>query len=196
MGNYLKGLAMAAMLTLTGCATSIQGNNLSSIETFPEVFPRKSVSVDLAFTGKLNGEPWTANDAHNTEFLKDLCIVRMQESGMFRVANSKRVPLDLEIKVAIIHEKTARTNRQVLTALTLFIVPYKSTDTFQLLALVKDPATGARKKIQLEETVSHWQQIFMVPFSLFNRPDNELEKCRNRLIDNLCLEIYNSGLMK
>ena len=119
---------------LSGCATSMQGNNLSAIKSFPEVYPRKSVSLDLAFTGKLNGKPWTVNDAHNTEYLKNLCIIHLQESDMFRVVISRRVPLDLEIKVAIINEKTTNSNRQILTALTLFIVPYKSTDTFQLLA--------------------------------------------------------------
>ena len=183
-------------IVLSGCATSMQGNNLSAIETFPEVHPRKSVSLDLAFAGRLNGKPWSANDAHNTEYLKNLSIQHLQESDMFRVVTTRRVPLDLELKVAIINEKTTSPNRQILTALRLFIVPYKSTDTFQLLAVVKNPKTGEQKKIKLEESVSHWQQLFLVPFSLFNRPDDELEKCRVRLLDNLCMEIYNSGMIK
>jgi len=183
------------MVTLTGCATSFQSNTLSKVEHFPKINSAKSISVDLAFSGRLNGASWKANDQHNTIYLKNLCMEHLNESGMFGLVSSKSKTTDLKLQVAVINERTADPNRQLLTAVTLFIVPYKTTDTFRLLAVVSDPATGKKKRIELKESVSYYQQLLMAPFSLFSSYDAGLEECKNRLFDHLCLEIYNSGLL-
>ena len=196
MKTYYSAFIFAVLATLlSGCATSFQGNTLSAVEHFPDTQPKKSVAVNLLFTGKLNGEAWKENDRHNTVYLEELCVDRLNKSGLFSIATAQQKTADLNLQVAMINEKKTSSGRQVLTAVTLFIIPYKSTDTFRLLAVVKDATTGEKKTIELEQRVSHWQQLFLAPFSLFKNPTNQMEECRNRLFDNLCLEIYNSGLL-
>jgi hypothetical protein len=181
---------------LSGCATSFQGNNLSSVKKFPAVQSAKSISVDLAFTGKLNGEPWTAKNTHNTAYLKKNCIEHLNDSGMFGdVAPELKNP-DLTLQVAIINEKISSKSRQLLTAWTLFIYPYKSSDNFRLLAVLENPKTGRKEKIQLEDDVTHYQQLLMAPLALFKPYGSSLEKCKSRLFDNLCLEIEKTGMLK
>lgn len=187
--------ALILGVTLSGCATSFQQNSLAAVDSFPEVSSEKSIAVDLAFSGKLNGKPWIAENTHNTAYLKNRCIEQLNDSGMFGVVSPNLGATDLTLHVAIINEKNTDSSSELLTALTLFIVPYKSTDTFRLLALVKEPKTGRQKRIELEERVSHYQQILMAPFALFKSQDNELEKCRTRLLDTLCLEIQKSGFL-
>ena len=191
----LPALLLSALF-LMGCATSFQQNNLASVDAFPKVNTSKSIAVDLAFSGKLNGKPWTDNDVHNTAFLKQTCIKHMNDSGMFGTVSGGRKSSDLNLQVAIINEKIANPNEQFWTGLTLFIIPYKSIDTFRLGAVVTNNKTGQQKKFRFEESVSYYQQLFLAPLSLFKSHDKGLEQCRERLFDNLCMEIQKSGMLK
>lgn len=191
--NGMLGLLAASLLT--GCASSFQGGKLDRVKGFPPVASRKSVKVDLIFTGKLNGKPWTAMDKHNTVYLKQQCVQHMKDSKMFGLVSPGLKNPDLLLSVALINEKEESSGRQLLTALTLYIFPYKSTDTFRMLAIVRDPRTGASQRIMLEEEVSHWQQLLLIPLSPFKRPTGAIDNCTERLFDNLCLEIQKSGLL-
>jgi len=196
MKNWIRGIvAVFSILALTGCATSFSSGNLETVERFPEVKSRKSAYIDLAFSGKLNGEPWKQNDAENTEYLKRKCVSRFEESGLFGVVSTEDKSMDLNLYVAIINEKTHHSTAQTFAALTLFIYPYRASDSFRMLALVKEPATGKFKRIQMETTVSHWQSLFLLPLSPFNRPGNRLTAATDRLFDHLILEIHQSGLL-
>ncbi len=183
-------------LFLTGCATSFQQNNLTAIEEFPAVYTAKSVSVNLAFTGKLNGKPWTENDIHNATYLKIRCIKHLNDSKMFGDISSGNKNANLTLQIAIINEKIANPNEQFWTGLTLFIIPYKSIDTFRLGAVIVNNKTGQQEKFRLEESVAYYQQLLLAPLSLFKSHDKGLKQCRERLFDNLCMEIHDSGILK
>ncbi|MBT8042954.1 MAG: hypothetical protein KJN98_07270, partial [Pontiella sp.] len=116
--------------------------------------------------------------------------------GMFSHVSEGSESRDLELLVAIINDKKQSATAHFFSALTLFIIPYRSTDHFQLLAVVREPATGKRARIPLEHSVSHWQQVFLLPFSLSRPSASELERCTDILLQNLCLEIHRSGMVK
>ncbi len=183
-------------LILTGCATSFQQNNLATIHEFPAVNTAKSVSVSLAFSGKLNGKPWTENDAHNTTYLKQVCIEHLNDSKMFGQVSAGNKASDLTLQVAIINEKIANPTEQFWTGITLFIIPYKSVDTFRLGAVVTNKKTGQTETIRFEDSASYYQQLLLIPLSPFKSHDKGLEECRDRIFDNLCMEIYQSGILQ
>jgi hypothetical protein len=194
--GYCFALTLTLAALLSGCATSFHSGELKSVDEFPKTIFRRSLNVEMIFSGTLNGEPWTENDAHNQQYLKALCMETMKTSGLFgRVSTGSR-DADLMVSVAIINDKKASSTRQALTGLTLFIMPYSSTDEFKMLAIVRNTKTGAAHKILLEDRVTHWQQLLLIPFSPFSPPGRSTAKMRERLFENLCLEIYNSGALK
>lgn len=192
----LSLLAALCLITqLTGCATSFKGDELSGVKSFPPITLKKSVKVELLFSGKLNGKPWKNNDAQNTAYLKDQCIDQLNASGMFGAVSSNAKTSDLNIQVAIINEKTSDDKKEFVSFCTLFLYPYKTSDSFRLLAIVKDTRTGESKRILLESSVNYYQQLLLTPLALFKSHDRGLDACRERLFDHLCLEIQKAGFL-
>lgn len=192
--TWLITLPAIAFL-LTGCTTSFPGKNLEPVAGFPEVTAPKSIYVDLAFTGELNGEPWTLADEHNTTFLKERCISHLQASNMFGEIVTSQKNADLILYAALVNSREANPTRKLWSNLTLTIFPFKSTDTFHLQAVIKNVASGERKTIKLKEDITYWQELLFTPLALFKSSNNAMDDCRTRLFDNLCLEIHKSGLI-
>ena len=98
--------ALILGVTLSGCATSFQQNSLAAVDSFPEVSSEKSIAVDLAFSGKLNGKPWIAENTHNTAYLKNRCIEQLNDSGMFGVVSPNLGATDLTLQSRLSTRRT------------------------------------------------------------------------------------------
>ncbi|MEN8255118.1 MAG: hypothetical protein ABFR33_06570 [Verrucomicrobiota bacterium] len=174
---------------LSGCA-SFQGNQLDRVSDYPSVRRKKSIHATLVFKGKLNGEPWPQNDARNQAYLKQRYLEHLESCGMFSVVPGDPDTTDFKLHIALVNEKETGAIRQTLSTLTLFLIPYTSTDTFRMLAVLEEPATGKKKKIWLTQTVNHRQQLFLLPFAPFKSSDSEIKKAVDRLLENLFMEIH------
>jgi hypothetical protein len=187
---------MVLVVALSGCASSFNTGALAPVSEYPPVAVKKTVYVDLAFSGKLNHKDWPENDERNQTFLKQRCMEHLTDSGMFSFTSDDLNSTDLRLYVAIINNKQTDLKKQTLCALTLFIVPYTSTDTFRLMALLKDARTGEETTIKLKDGVKHRQSIFLAPLAPFKASDDALAECTDRLLQNLCLEINRSGFIE
>ncbi|QBG48255.1 hypothetical protein EGM51_12950 [Verrucomicrobia bacterium S94] len=181
---------------LSGCASSYHNGKLSDISSFPTVEQKKSIYVDLAFSGRVNGEPWPRTDANNRAFLENALIQNLKESGMFSRISNRESDADLQLLVAVINDKEKDSSNATLSALTLFLYPNTETDTFRLLASVKDSATGKTQRIQLQDGVIRRQQLLLGLLAPFKPHGLELEKSTDRLMNNLILEMHKTGLVK
>ena len=83
-----------------------------------------------------------------------------------------------------------------ISALTLFLYPNTETDTFRLMASVKDTYTGRRETIQLTDGVKRRQQLLLGLMAPFKTHSGELDKSIDRLVENLVLEIRQAGMVK
>ncbi|MDF7798393.1 hypothetical protein P4C99_02910 [Pontiellaceae bacterium B1224] len=192
----LKISAVAALALLSGCATSFQEGTLNSISEYPVVQHKQSIYVDLAFSGKLNGEPWTKTDKQNQDYLKNRCMQTLEESGMFSFVTDELKSADLHFYVAVINDKESNSSKLTMSALTLFIVPYTTTDTFRTLAVIKEPSSGKQLKFSLSDGVDHRQSLLLAPLAPFKTSGSALEECTDRILENLCMEIYRAGYVK
>jgi len=184
------------LATLPGCTSTFQGNQLDPVAGYPSVQHRKTIYANLVFAGKLNGEPWPKNDARNQAYLEQRCLDLLRACDMFSFVSGDLKHTDLLLNIAVINEKETSGSRQTLSALTLFLVPYRSTDTFRMLAVVKDPGTGKETRFTLQDSVNHRQHLFLVPFFPFKGSGDEIEKCTDRMLETLCLEIHRAGLVE
>ncbi|WP_372845595.1 hypothetical protein [Pontiella sp.] len=187
--------AMLVVAALSGCASSFNTGWLDPVEEYPAVAMKKTVYVDLAYSGKLDGTAWPRNDIQNQAFLKQRCLEHLTESGLFSFASGDLDTTDLRLYVAIINDKQTDLKKQTLCALTLFLVPYTATDSFRLMAVLKDARTGEETKLTLKDGVKHRQSLFLAPLAPFNSSDDALEACTDRLLQNLCQEIHRSGFV-
>ncbi|VGO15832.1 hypothetical protein PDESU_04419 [Pontiella desulfatans] len=192
----IKLSAIFALALVSGCATSFQANRLEPVSGYPSVRNKKTVYINLAFSGKVNGEPWTKLDQENQAYLRDRCIDHLEDSGMFSLVSDDLKTTDLQLYVAIIDDKTTSTAKQTLSALTLFLIPYTETDQFRMMAVVKDTFTGKETKISLKDGVNHRQALLLAPLAPFKPSKDALEECTDRMLQNLCLEIHRSGFVK
>jgi len=194
--NFIHLIACIGLCLLTGCASSFQAGNLKPVKHYPKMAEKKTIYLDVAFSGKLNGKPWPKNDAYNQGYLKNRCMKELEECGMFSFVSGDLKSTDLRLYVAVINEKeTPSPTRQTISALSLFLIPNTSKDSFRMMAVLKD-STGKEQKIQLADGVNHRQQLLLGLLAPFKGSGNELEKCTDRLVENLCLEIHRSGLLE
>lgn len=182
---------------LTGCATSHQSGSLAQVTEYPDVLKKQSVYVDLAFSGRLNGEAWPQRDQQNQAYLEERLIRTLEESGMFSEVSDRPETADLSLLTAVINNKEKSSSGMTRSALTLFLYPYTETDTFQLMAKVTDRSTGAETVIQLSDAVKTRQQLLLGLLAPFKPSAAEgLENCAGRLLDNLVLELHETGAVK
>ncbi len=197
MGGWITILGTAILLAiLSGCTSTFQGNELDSVSDYPSVQHRKTIYANLAFAGKLNGEPWAQNDAGNQAYLEQRCLDHLEACGMFSFVSSDLDATDLRLNVAVINDKETSKARQTLSVLTLFLAPYRSTDSFRMLAIVKEPATGKETRFIIQDSVNHRQHLLLVPFFPFKRSGNEIGKCTDRMLENICMGIHRAGMVE
>jgi len=160
------------------------------------VATKQSDNVNLVFSGKLNGEPWPKNDKQNEDYLKKRYIQKLEESGMFSFVTDELKATDLHLYIAVINNKASDSSKQTLSALTLFLVPYTTTDTFRTMAILKEPTTGKQIKFSFTGGVNHRQSLLLVPLAPFKPSGRALEKCTDRILENLCMDIHEKGWVK
>lgn len=197
MKKMILQFSAAAMLALlSGCATSFQDGALESVSTYPAVQHKQSIYVNLVFSGKLNGQPWAENDQKNQDYLKSRCIQKLEDSGMFSFVTDELKATDLHLYVAVINDKESNSSKQTMAALTLFILPYTTSDTFRTMAILKEPSTEKQTKFSLSDGVNHRQSLLLAPLAPFKPSGSALEKCTDRILENLCMEIHRAGYVK
>ena len=184
------------MAILSGCVASFQGDRLDAASGIPSVEQRKTLFVKMVYSGKLNGESWTKHDARNGVFLKRQCIDHLESSDMFSLVLDDLYTTDLQLYVAIVNEKKTSMARQTLSVLTLFLIPYNTTDTFRMMAILKEPSSGKKVTIKLTDHVTHRQHLFMAPLAPFKSPGNGISTCTDRMFENLCIELHRTGMLE
>lgn len=181
---------------LSGCASSYHAGGLDDVSSFPKVRQKKSAHVILAYSSKLNGEPWEMNQANNKVFMEETLFQALENSGMYSGFTDRKQEAEINLLVAVINEKEKSSSNAIWSTLTLFLYPNTETDTFKLMAKVQDTTTGKSKTIQLEDGIVRRQQLLLGLLAPFKSHGKELEKCTTRLMENLALEIHKTGMVK
>jgi hypothetical protein len=183
---------LVASSIISGCA-SFQGNNLNPVKTFPQTQAKRSVDVDATFEMRVNKVPSSfMKDAAEKDFGRRI-VKRLNRSKMFGEVSTAHPNPDLKVSVSFADLAENDLNEAFITGLTLYIVPSSHTDNFHLSARITDMRTGRQQDFRLYDSVTMTQQLFLLPLLPFKTQPYEANKCMNKMIDNLILEIHQAG---
>ena len=191
--NFMRLLCMCALcLSLfTGCAT-FEGQLLSPVKEFPtpSVEERPSVAVDLNFRQYLNGAPITLFTKSVESSLEKKCVKRLKGSGLYSRVGTDITNPDLSIHIDMADEGQGSMGMAFLTGLTFYLVPSFTTDTYKLKAEVTNRHTDEKMIVELEEFITQWQQIFLLPLLPFKMLPVVNSRVQNTIFDHLAIESF------
>ena len=182
-----KLLCFVVVAFLCGCAGFREGN-ISSINTFPQPDKKPSINITLDFIMNMNGNTVTNQAVENK--IKSKIVERFNASGLF-----SNVTLDSsgqEYSLNIKYEDRGDTNLflAALTGATFYIFPSYSKDTNVITAQLINNKNKHQAEIVLNDSMTMWQQILLLPLTPFKYPLAEAVSMQNDLIDNLALQTY------
>jgi hypothetical protein len=83
-----------------------------------------------------------------------------------------------------------------LTGATFYIFPSKAVDNYVLKATLTDMKSGKVSNINLEDNVTQWQEILLLPLLPFKSTIMAIIQCQNNIFDNLAVEIQKTGALE
>jgi len=127
--------------------------------------------------------------------LEKKCVKRFSKSGLFDSVSTASDHTDLTANISIIDDGACNMGMAFLTGLTFYIIPSSATDTYKLTAEITKEKTGETKTFQLEDSVTQWQEILLLPLMPFKFTPVVASSVQNTLFDNLALQVAESGLL-
>lgn len=177
------------MVCALGCATFRSGR-LESIDSFPaDGTERPAVAVAVLFEQYRNGERVDVESDVARAGIERKCVGRLRDSGLFSRVGPRVGVADLRLGLVLREFGESSRRRTALDLLTGFLLPSHATDTFELDAIATDLRSGRHTSIHLEETVTTWRHLFLLPLMPFALPPVVANRVRNDLFDRLAIEV-------
>jgi hypothetical protein len=185
---------LATGLLMTGCA-SFEGKLLAPIQQFPSVAQpeRPSVNIDLKFRQYVNGAPVYFMTKTAEGALEKKCTKRFVKSALYSQVGTDLKDADIDLVVNLKDDGHASMGMAFLTGLSLYIIPSFATDTFKLQADITDRRDKSKRSVELEDFVTQYQQILLLPLLPFKMTPMVAGKVQNTLFDNLALQVFENN---
>ena len=177
----------AFILLLCGCAGFREGK-VSSVRNFPQPEKKTTISISLDFKVDFNGNAITNQAAENK--IKTKVLERFNASGLFSNVTLDATGQDYLLNIE--YKDVGDTNlfMAILTGVTLYIFPSYSKDSIIVTAKLTDNHSAKQTEIVLNDSMTMWQEILLLPLTPFKHPLAEAVSMQNDLIDNLALQTY------
>lgn len=171
-------------LFLSGCA-GFRDGGVSVINNFPSQQKRTNLALNISHAMILNGNRMTNENVRVK--LTEKFMERFKKSGVF--SNIDTDPYNSDYTLDVQWENYGEMNQflSVLTGLTFYIVPSSSKDTNIITAKLINNKTKKEETVMLQDGVTMWQEILLLPLVFFKNPFVEINDMQNDLIDNLII---------
>ena len=181
------------VMNLTGCAT-FPGEVLPIVEEFPVTTEKPSINLSVTFRQYMNGQPLNIAVKTVEKDLMERALKRFNKSGMYSTVSSDDPNADISVKFDVVDEGSGSMGMAFLTGLTLYIVPSSATDLFKVSAKIRNNKTGGEGVIEIEDFVTMWQQIFLLPVLPFKLLPVVVGDVQDNMIDTLAIKIHKLAL--
>ena len=181
MRNFLL---LSTLIFLVACAGFREGG-VSSIDQYPQLSKKVSLALNIDHATILNGNRITNENIKIK--LKEKFLERYKKSTLFSDVNA--AANDSDYTLEILWENYGEMNPflSVLTGLTLYIIPSSSKDTNIVKAKLTNNLTKKTTEVTFQDSVTMWQEILLLPCTIFKNPFVEANNMQVDLIDNLIM---------
>ena len=178
-----------------GCASFREGN-VGEIQHFPEAKKKHSIYINVSFFH--TNETFFAN-LYREEYEKNMKSVnidiekkirtRFEESNLFLITSNKiNTEYLLDIKYETYYDMSM--GMYLLNAITFDIFPWFGKSPVVINMNLTKKSTLKQTSLVVNDTLTTWFTLILLPVTPFKFPDVESEKMQNDLIDNLILQTY------
>lgn len=189
---------------LIGCA-SFSGGKLPVVDNLPDKsnFKNKpSVYLEVNFYTDTTGTQ--KNPVENITAKKgfiELVEKVTKEANLFSnytLDRLKAKEMDYTIQVEMLNYANVGTARLMgfLTGLTLYIIPSCATDNYKLTARIIDRSGKELGKYQVEDYISTWFHLFMIPFAPGRDTNTVVNDVHINMLKNLFLAICKDNILQ
>ena len=187
--KIIRIIAAVVLVALTGCA-SFSGNVLPKVAGFPATADKPSVRVSLVFRQYMNDQPINLAVKSVEARLQAKLISRLTGSGLYSSVSVTNQNPDVTITVQMDDKGSGSLGMAFLTGLTLYIVPSSATDLYKVSAKVQNHRTGVENTVEMEDFVTQWQQILLLPLLPFTMSPVVANGVQNNLMDTLAIRVH------
>lgn len=187
--KIIRTIAMVVLVALTGCA-SFPGKVLPKVAGFPTTTDKPSVRLSLTFRQYMNEQPINFAVKSAEARLQSKLITRLTGSGLYSSVSVTNQNPDITITVQMDDKGSGSMGMAFLTGLTLYIVPSSATDLYKVSAKVCNHRTGVEGVVELEDFVTQWQQILLLPLLPFTMSPVVANGVQNNLMDTLAIRVH------
>lgn len=177
-----KYLLLFLFLFLIGCAGFREGG-VDPITQFPHSAKKASLALNIDHATILNGNRMTNENVRTT--LKEKFLERYKKSSLFSDIETSSYDTDYTLDIQWENYGEMNTFLSVLTGLTLYIIPSSSQDTNIVKAKLINNKTKKVAEVAFHDSVTMWQEILLLPLTVFKNPFVEINNMQEDLIDNL-----------
>lgn len=179
-----KILIMFLFLFLSGCA-GFRDGGVSAIDNFPSQQKHTNLTLNISHATILNGNRMT-NESVRVK-LAEKFMERFKKSGVF--SNIDTDPHNSDYTLDVQWENYGEVNQFLtfLTGLTFYIIPSSTKDTNIVTAKLINNKTKKEQTVMLQDGITMWQEILLLPLVFFKNPFVEVNDMQNDLIDNLII---------
>ena len=199
--SRVSPVRLVAVLTLfsainIGCA-SFGGGLLPKVKEFPtrSDATKPSVKLTLQFKQFMNDAPLTVFRGSVENDWKKKLAKTLSESGYFASVAEDTANPDITIDANVKDDGHGSMGMAIVTGLTLYLVPSFSTDSFVFDAKVTSPHVDKTWAIHLEDFVTQWQQLFLIPVMPFKMAPVVASGVQKNLLRNVVVEFDKQGIL-
>lgn len=135
----------------------------------------------------MNGAPVQFMTETAEQALEKKCVKRFAKSGLYDQVGTDLDDADLQVTIKLKDDGQRSMGMAVLTGLSLYIIPSFATDTYKLKADIVNRSTGTKRTVELEDFVTQYQQILLLPLMPFKMTPIVAGKVQNTLFDHLAV---------
>lgn len=181
---------------LTACA-GFKGKELDYVsqKDIPQSQNKPSLQVAFKFEQFVNGSKTqifreSAESSLHTEFMSIA-----ENSGNFSQVSEDLESPDLRLDINLKDEGRANMGMAVLTGLSLYTIPSFATDNYILTANIENQS-GKKWTITLEDYVTQWQHILLVPVMPFKLTPVVADDVQDNMFRTLILRMQKEGIVE
>jgi hypothetical protein len=163
---------------------------LPKVTGFPTTTDKPSVRLSLTFRQYMNEQPLNFAVKSAEARLQAKLIARLTGSGLYSTVSVTNQDPDITITVQMDDKGSGSMGMAFLTGLTLYIVPSSATDLYKVSAKVRNHRTGVEGVVELEDFVTQWQQILLLPLLPFTMAPVVANGVQNNLMDTLAIRVH------